>query len=550
MPSRRFVHTLSLAIVLAVAALVLTLRVSRGLGLVSDSVYFQSAATELYERQRLASAIAFDELLNRAANGERHSDARAWPAAPREPGEADAAPRDYHPFAAWAPGFPLLIAVFLSLLPLPTASVAAMSVATLGFALAAWALARRLGGPGFAAAAAVAATLSPYFGDALSVASDALGAACTMGALAAHLAWRATREPTRPGWLLVAVALGVAAFWVRYLLAPLLVVLLVDAAVQLRRVRRRPPAWLLVLAGVAAAATLPLLAHNRLLTGHFAGVDRLPSDRSLFANLGDVAASGMLLLPITRDAAVGKLDLLLSGAMTVGLAAALGVVVLRSRRADVPAAPLPPGVGLLLAWCGLYTGLLVVLRTRTLFDEIGARLLLPVLPIVGVVAMASVARRLSGPRAAAGVAVVFAVALAGVHVASALGRSAFGFDAPEGQARADELRGLQGELGATRVFADRVVEVHAALRQPVHWLPTPESLIALAAARPPNTIDAMIVQERSGLFPCAAYQDAYEALLVELADARASTEHFRAYRLIRSPAVGRRLPDAAALCAR
>lgn len=499
----------------------------------TDSLYYLSCAETLLHRHELGARVYFSERLARASNGEQLPDLRRWPRQPAEPGEIDGTPRDVAPYTAWPPGFSVFLAAFLAVLPSAAAAAfGAMMTSYALVALGAALLGRALGGSSFGMGA-MAVVASPYLFDSGTcfLGSDVLCTALLLTALAALVHW--TRAPSVAS-LVVAVACGIAAAYVRYLallLVPVIAVLVADAAWRAKLGRRGGIVQLVIAVAATPLAMAPLLLGNLRQTGFLFGAERLPSDRGLLGNVEDVAHTALRTLPLSFDAVPGKLDLAVSGALTL----LFGVLVATRMRRDWP---LAPQAAALRAWLpvilfgAVYVPGLVAVRTRTLADELGTRLLLPVLVSLTIAAVLVGATRVrQGARGWLGGALVALLAAATLSEAPAQ-QARSRARAAHAAMRALELRTLLGGDGEhglpALLFSDRAFEVSAAVGGPVHWLPAPDHVAAIEAHAQGRPI-AFVLRRSSPFFPCEAMESAYEQWLARSARATRHGDTFAVY---------------------
>lgn len=510
--------------------------VSRGrVDLHTDSLYYLSCAETLLHRHELGAGVYFSERLARASNGEQIPHLRRWPRQPAEPGEVDGTPADVVPYTAWPPGFSVFLAGFLAALPSRAAAcLGAMLTSYALLALGAALLGRAIGGPTFGTGT-LAVAVSPYLFDADTcfLGSDVLCTALLLMALAALVHWtRALSVRT----LALAMACAIAAAYVRYLallVVPVIVVLVADAVRRARLVGRAARVQLGIAIASSPLAMAPLLLHNLHETGFLFGAERLPSDRGLLANVEDVARAVLSTLPLSFDAVPGKLDVAVSGAVTV----LFGLVVVRCVRTDRSLAPEPVERRALLPvvlFAVVYVAALVAVRTRTLADELGTRLLLPVLvclTLAGVLMGTRLVR--PGVRLRLGAALVALLAIATLSEAPAR-QARVAARARLAEARASELRSLLGDAAgqgsAALVFSDRAFEVSAAIGGTVHWLPAPSHVPAIQA-RAQGRPMWFVLRRKSPFFPSDSMESAYEQWLEENAGAKKRGETFDVYRL-------------------
>ncbi|HEY0711167.1 MAG TPA: glycosyltransferase family 39 protein [Polyangia bacterium] len=461
----------------------------------NDSVYYVDATHAVFDGDPLVSRLYFAERVARASNGEQLPDLHRWVNEGAEPGELDG-PRAHHPWTAWPPGFPILAAPFFAALPDGPAVFVCQAVALALLILLVAALGRSLRGERFGFVAALVCAALPCVHDvARAYSSDLWFAVLVVLALWATIEWRRCR---RLRWLVLASVAAAVAFSLRYLGVILCAFVVLSAW---------PRLWPLLVSGViSAVVVVPVFLRNKLVTGFFGGVERLPSDRSLLLNLRDAGEASLTgLLPLVREVP-GPFDLVLSGAVVLAL-----VLVTVHRVASSSSNPATDihGVGILLGFAAAYVTALVVIRTRVLTDEINQRLLLPALIPVGVAVAASFSRRLRTARGAQ----LFRLMVPASVVAIALN---IGFAPTEGFAKDDAVsRALQRAIDTTEaidtpdarpaIYSNRAVELTFVLGRQVHWLPAPAALDAIVNRQP-----AVFVVKRSSLyFPCPAFESAY-----------------------------------------
>ncbi len=514
------------------AACALFTVVTRGrVDLHTDSIYYLSCAETLLHRHELGAGVYFSERIARASNGERVRDLRRWPGQPAEPGEADGQPPQVAPYTAWPPGFPAFLAAFVGAFPSRAAAAfAAMLTSYALLALGAALLGRALGGASFGLGA-LAVVASPYLFEAGTcfLGSDVLCTALVLMSLAALVSW--TRTPSAPA-LVAAVACAIAAAYVRYLallVVPVIVTLVAVAAWRGKLVGRAAGLQLAIAIVPAPLAMAPLLLRNLRETGFLFGTERLPSDRGLLGNVGDVARSTLRALPLSFDAVPGKLDLAVSGAMTLLFVVVVATYV-RSERAVAPEPPERRALLPVVLFGALYVAALVAVRTRTLADELEARLLLPALVSLTIAGML-VGARMVRPDARLRVGVALVALLALATLSEVPGQQArVEARAERAEARAAELRALLGDGVAARalLFSDRAFEVSAAIGGTVHWLPAPVRVPAIEAHAQGRPI-AFVLQHGSPFFPCRAMESAYEGWLARSSRATERGDTFDVY---------------------
>jgi hypothetical protein len=258
----------------------------------------------------------------------------------------------------------------------------------------------------------------------------------------------------------------------------------------------------------------PLLLRNLGKTGFLFGTERLPSDRGLLGNLEDAARTALRALPLSFDALPGKLDLALSGVLTVLFV----VLVAKHARSDKALAPEPTERRALLPvilFAAVYVSALVAVRTRTLADELETRLLLPALASLTIAGMLLGARMVrEGARVRVGAVLIALLALATLSQVPAQ-QARVKAHAERAEARAVELRLLladgtpNGEPAL--LFSDRAFEVSTAIGGgTVHWLPAPSHLQAIAAHAHGRTLAFVLQRRDHSFFPCSAMEEAYE----------------------------------------
>jgi hypothetical protein len=509
--------------------------VTRGrVDLRTDSIYYLSCAETLLHRHELGAGVYFSERIARASNGERIEGLRKWPRQPAEPGEIDGRPPAFASYTAWPPGFPVFLAAFLGALPSTTAAAfAAMLTSYALVALGAALLGRALGGSSFGMGA-LAVVASPYLFDAGTcfLGSDVLCTALVLMALAALVSWM--RAPSAPA-LVAAVACTVAAAYVRYLallVMPVIVALVAVAAWRGKLVGSAARMQLAIAVVPAPLAMSPLLLRNLRETGYLFGTERLPSDRGLIGNVEDVARATLRTLPLSFDAVPGKLDLAVSGAILL-LFVVLVATYVRSERALAPEPTEARALLPVLLFAAFYVAALVVVRTRTLADELEARLLLPALvslTIAGLVLGARLVRQ--SARVRVGAALVALLATATLSEVPAQ-QARVAARAERAEARAVELRALLGDRTSQGVpallFSDRAFEVSTAIGGgTVHWLPAPSHVPAIEAQAQGRPM-AFVLQRSSSFFPCSAMESAYEQWLARSARETKRGEIFEVY---------------------
>jgi hypothetical protein len=500
----------------------------------TDSIYYLSCAETLLHRHELGAGVYFSERIARASNGERIEDLRRWPRQPAEPGEAEGRPPEVAPYTAWPPGFSVFLAAFLGAFPSRAgATFGAMLTSYALLALGAALLGRALGSASFALISGLAVVASPYLFDAGTcfLGSDVLCTALVLMALAALVSW--TQRPSVHA-LVAAVACAIAAAYVRYL-APLLVPVIVGyvaTAVWRGQLVGRAARVQLAIAVVPAPLAMgPLLLRNLRETGFLFGTERLPSDRALLGNVEDVARSTLRALPLSFDAIPGKLDLAVSAAITV-LFVVLAVIYARSDRATLPERAERRAILPLLVFGAVYVTALVAVRTRTLADELEARLLLPALVSLTMAGMLVGAKMIrEGARVRVGVALVALLGAATLSEVPAQ-QARVQARAERAEARAGELRSLLGD-GTTQgvpalLFSDRAFEVSAAIGGTVHWLPAPSRVPSIEEHTQGRPM-AFVLQRGSPFFPCAAMESAYERWLARSARLTKRGETFEVY---------------------
>jgi len=499
----------------------------------TDSIYYLSCAETLIHRHELGAGAYFSERIARASNGERVRDLRRWPAEPAEPGEADGVPPEVASYTAWPPGFPVFLAAFVGAFPSRAAATfAAMLTSYALLALGAALLGRALGGTSFGMGA-LAVVASPYLFDAGTcfLGSDVVCTALLLLSLAALVSW--ARTPSALA-LAAAMACAIAAAYVRYLallVVPVIAVLVAAAAWRRRLVGRAAAVQLVIAAVPAPLAMAPLLLRNLRETGFLFGTERLPSDRGLLGNVEDVARSTLRALPLSFDAVPGKLDLVVSGAITV-LFVVLVATYVRSERAIAPEPSERRALVPVVFFGALYVAALVAVRTRTLADELEARLLLPALVSLTVAGML-VGGRMVRPdaRVRVGAALVALLSLATLSEVPAE-QARVEARAERAEARAAELRALledgTADSAAALLFSDRAFEVSAAIGGTVHWLPAPSRVPAIEAHAHGRPM-AFVLQRSSSFFPCRAMESAYEKWLARSARATRRGDTFDVY---------------------
>ncbi|HEY0705927.1 MAG TPA: glycosyltransferase family 39 protein, partial [Polyangia bacterium] len=367
-----------IAVVLALAGFCAETRGLR-LNFSYDSTYYWSATRALLAGAPLTSQLYFSERIARASNDERIADLHQWVTMEAEPQEG-VVPREVHPWTAWPPGFPLLAGGFFALLPLRPAAWACQAVALACFLMLVAAVARAMRGERFAFVATVIVAGLPAVHEVARVfSSDLWFMDCVLLALWSTLRWR---ESQRTRWLLLASGAAAASFTFRYLGLITCVWVVAQCGPRIRDLVRASI--------IPTLVVIPIVLRNQWLTGHWGGVQRLPSDRGWGANLLDTAIGALTgALPLVREVP-GKLDLVLSAAAVGVLVFGLVGALRESRLAKVRS----NGMGLLLGFSGLYAVALIAIRSRVLTDEIGQRLLLPVIVLVALAGLAKLAERL------------------------------------------------------------------------------------------------------------------------------------------------------------
>jgi len=501
----------------------------------TDSIYYLSCAETLLHRHELGAGVYFSERIARASNGERVRDLRKWPQQPAEPGELEGRPADVAPYTAWPPGFSVFLAAFLGALPSRAAAAFGAMLASYALlALGAAFLGRALGSASFALISALAVVASPYLFDAGTcfLGSDVPCTALILMALAALVSW--TRVPSVHA-LVAAIACAILAAYVRYLallVVPVIVAYVAVAVWRKKLTGTAARAQLAIALVPAPLAMAPLLLRNVRETGFLFGTERLPSDRALLGNLEDVARSTLRALPLSFDAVPGKLDLAVSAMITL-LFAVLVVTYARSERAPALEPTERRALLPVLLFGAIYVAALVAVRTRTLADELEARLLLPALVSLTIAGMLVGARMIrEGARVRVGAAIVALLAMATLSEVPAQ-QARVEARAERAEARAVELRSLLLGDGTAQgvqalLFSDRAFEVSAAIGGPVHWLPAPSHVPVIeehAQGRPIG----FVLQRSSPFFPCGAMESAYEQWLARSARATKRGDTFDVY---------------------
>jgi hypothetical protein len=331
------------------------------LGYNGDSIFYWSAARTLVREGKLATGISWSEVM-----GERVIDAR---------------PEALHPLTVFAPGYPVAVAAVARWTPISAATVVVNLASLAGMIALAGRLGRRLGGEPIGLLAATLVAVLPFVhSSARMVWSEALFT--TLSLLALLLLSRWVEQPDRRSLDLIGASLASgAATCTRYLGVSLFIVEIFALVYAFNRMRDKPRPLAAISALMIYPLTmLPLAFRNVSLTGHLGGLDRGVADRSVLANLQDVAVALFDAVPLTRALVSGPADSIVS------LCALLAISVAAvARSTNQPTSPRrgstwrsPTGV-LLLVFVLTYSSLLVFLGSIVQFDPIGIRLLLPAL---------------------------------------------------------------------------------------------------------------------------------------------------------------------------